>query len=115
VEIGYNGVLMRIYVSESHRFRGKPLFRALMEAMLAAGFSGATAFPGAEGYGEGRRLSSDKAVEAPGDLPIVIEVAESEERLRGFLPALESMLGDGFVTVERVAVARYRSGHLLDR
>ena len=107
MQMPYNALLMRIYVSQSHQFEGKPLYHALLEAMLAAGLAGATAFLGAEGLGQHRRFSADMAVDAPGDLPILIEVVESEDRLRSFLPRLEALFTDGLVTLERLAVTRY--------
>src|SRR5580704_11474123 len=104
--LDYNGVLMRVYLSESHRSRGEPLHRRIVEFMLECGLAGAIAFHGAEGFGSQRRVSSDAFVDARGDLPVAIEVVDEESRIRAFLPELERLLEDGFVTLERISLAR---------
>jgi uncharacterized protein len=100
--IEHNAVLMRIYLSESHRRGRTPVYRRLIEELLAAGFRGAAAFRGIEGFGSHGRISADWVVDAPGDLPILIEVADDIERVRAFLPSLERVLDDGLVTLERI-------------
>ena len=106
----HNAVLMRIYVSESSRRDGAPTFHRLLEALRDAGFRGATAFRGIGGFGRHRRISADRAVDAPADFPMLIEVAESAERVRAFLPLLERVLDDGLVTLERVQTLVSRAG-----
>lgn len=106
--IEHDAILMRIYLSESHRLHGRTLYRSIIEAMLEHGFRGAAAFKGIEGFGSHRRISSERIVEAPGDLPILIEVLDEAERVRAFLPRLEAMLDDGLVTLERVQRVVYR-------
>jgi PII-like signaling protein len=100
--IEHNAVLMRIYLSESHRRGRSAVYRRLIEELLSAGFRGAAAFRGIEGFGSHRRISADWVVDAPGDLPILIEVADDIERVRAFLPILERVLDDGLVTLERI-------------
>ncbi len=100
--VEHNAVLMRIYVSESRRHGGAPTFHRLLEALRDAGFRGATAFRGIGGFGYHRRISADRALDAPGDFPVLIEVADDVDRVRRFLPLLESVLDDGLVTLERV-------------
>jgi uncharacterized protein len=100
--IEHNAVLMRIYLSEGKRRGGATLYRRLVEELLAAGFRGAAAFRGVAGYGSHRRISADWIVDAPADLPILIEVADDVERVRAFLPTLERLLDDGLVTLERI-------------
>jgi PII-like signaling protein len=106
-ELEHNGVLLRIYVSRSHGARGTSLFGAILEAMLREGLTGASVFYGAEGFGSHRRLSSDTVVEGLCDLPVLIEVAEEERRIRDFHPALEAIVDDGLVTVERIFIKHY--------
>ncbi len=100
--IEHNAVLMRIFVSESRRRDGAPLYRRVLEALRDADFRGATVFRGIEGFGSHRRISSDRALDAPGDFPMLIEVADDGERVRAFLPVLERLLDDGLVTLERI-------------
>ncbi len=93
---------MRIYVAESRRYKHQDAYRAIVEALAAAGLAGATVFKGIEGFGSHRVVSSDRAVDAWTDLPIVIEVVDSDEKIRAFVPTLESILDDGLLTLERV-------------
>jgi PII-like signaling protein len=102
--------MLRIYVSESRRYKGRDLYRALVEGMLVHGFRGATALRGIEGFGSRRRVSSERAIEAFTDLPVLIEVVDDEDRILSFLPVLESLVDDGLVTLERIQRVVYRPG-----
>lgn len=108
--IEHNAVLLRIYVSESRRSGGVALHRRLLEALRDAGFRGATAFRAIEGFGAHRRISTDRAVDAAADLPLLIEVADDIERVRAFLPVLDALLDDGLVTLERIHTLVSRIG-----
>jgi PII-like signaling protein len=98
---------MRLYLSQSHRVEGRPLHEALLGALLDAGFAGGTTFIGTEGYGQHRNISAASAVDAPGDMPVVIEVVEQEERILAFMGQLEALLYDGLVTCEPIEIMRY--------
>ena len=102
--IRHDALLLRIYVAQS-RYR-----RALVEAMLAHGLRGAAAFKGVGGFGKRRRISYENAVEALADLPVVIEVVDDEDRVRAFIPVLETVLDDCLVTLERVQRVAPRAG-----
>lgn len=106
--IEHNALMLRVYLSESRRHNGRELYRVLAEAMLGAGLRGATLLRGIEGFGSHRRVSSERAVEALPDLPVLIEVVDDEDRIRGFLPVLETLLDDGLVTLERIQRVLYR-------
>jgi len=99
---------MRVYVSENHRVRGKVGFEAVLEALAAAGLSGASVFRGIEGYGASRRLSVAASPDTIPDLPMLIEIVDDGEKLRAFLPQLDDLLEGGFVTFERVEIVLYR-------
>jgi PII-like signaling protein len=107
MSIEHDALLLRVYVSESRRRRGRDLYRAVIDGMLAHGLRGATALRGIEGFGSHRRVSSDRAL-AASDLPMLIEVVDDEHRIRSFLPVLESLLDDGLVTLERIQRVIYR-------
>ena len=109
MKIEHNGTLMRIYLSESARYGGHDMVTAIVQAIAAAGIAGATAFKGIEGYGASGFISSDRTVEGWVDLPIVIEVVDEDEKIRAFLPTLETILNDGLVTLERVQTLLYRT------
>ncbi|HTD35168.1 MAG TPA: DUF190 domain-containing protein [Candidatus Elarobacter sp.] len=108
--IEHNALMLRVYVSEGLRRQGRDVYRAVVDAMLAHGLRGATALRGIEGFGAHRRISSDRAVEAFADLPMLIEVVDDEDRIRAFLPVLESLVDDGLVTLERIQRVVYRPG-----
>ncbi len=110
MSIEHNALMLRVYVSESRRHNGRDLYRALVDGMLAHGLRGATALRGIEGFGSHGRVSSDRAVEAFVDLPMLIEVVDDEDRIRSFLPALELLLDDGLVTLERIQRVVSRPG-----
>ncbi len=109
MRIEHNGTQMRIYLAESSRAAHRDAYRAVVEAMAAAGMAGATVFKGIEGFGRSGVVSAERAVDAWTDLPMLIEVVDSDERVRAFLPTLEALLDDALVTLERVQTIVYRS------
>jgi len=101
--------LMRIHIGESDRWHGKPLYEAIVELLRREKFSGATVLRGVGGYGSSSIYHTDKVLRLSQDLPIVIEVVESAERIEQILPRLDEMIGGGLVTLEKVRVILYRS------
>lgn len=108
MKIEHNATLMRIYVSESSRYGREQTSQAIVRALAAASLAGVTVFKGIEGYGSHGRVSSANLIDAFVDLPILLEVVDEDEKVRAFLPALESILDDGLVTLERVQTIVYR-------
>ena len=103
--------LMRIFLGERDRAHGRPLADVLVELFRAEGFAGATVLRGSQGFGaHSRTVHRDSILRLSEDLPIVLEVVDSEEKIRGVLPRLEELMGGGLITFERVHVIRYR-GH----
>lgn len=103
-------MLMRIHIGERDKFEGKPLYAQIVELLRREHFAGATVFRGIMGFGASSRLHTDRFLELSTDLPIVVECADSEERIREILPRLDQMIGGGLVTLERVNVITYRPG-----
>lgn len=101
-------VLMRIFLGESDRFRGKPLFQAIVELLRERGYAGATVLRGIMGFGASAKLHTDRFLELSVDLPIVIECIETEERVQAVLPDIDAMMGGGLITLERAKVILYR-------
>jgi uncharacterized protein len=101
--------LMRIHIGESDRWHGKPLYEAIVELLRKENFSGATVLRGVGGYGSSSVYHTEKVLRLSQDLPIVIEVIESTERIEQILPQLDQMIGGGLVTLEKVRVILYRS------
>ncbi|ADH64837.1 protein of unknown function DUF190 [Allomeiothermus silvanus DSM 9946] len=100
--------LVRIFIGESDRWQGKPLYEAIVLEAKRQGLAGATVFKGVTGFGAHSRIHSAKILQLSEDLPMMIEIVDAEEKVRAFLPALEAMVGEGLVTMERVEVIRYR-------
>jgi hypothetical protein len=102
-------LLVRIYLGESDHWHGKPLYQAVLEVLRERGLAGATVLRGIEGFGANQHVHSTRILSLSEDLPIVIEVVDSEERLRAVLPELDGMVGEGLITLEKVEVIAYRA------
>jgi len=100
--------LMRIFIGESDRCDGKPLYEAIILAARQQNLSGATTFRGMMGFGAQSRVHTAKYLRLSEDLPIVIEIVDSPEKIEAFLPIIDSMMDEGLVTVERAKVIVYR-------
>jgi PII-like signaling protein len=101
------GVLLRIYVTEGMKWERKPLYEAIVMRAREQGLGGATVLRGPMGYGRTTEMHSAKILDLSVNLPILIELVESEEKIHGFLPALEEMLPGGLATLEKVKVLHY--------
>lgn len=104
--------LMRIFIGESDKHHGKPLYEALIERMRAKGLAGATVLRGVAGFGASSKVHSDKVLRLSLDLPLIIEVVETEEAINAILPDLDEMIGGGLITLERARVIMYRPGNV---
>jgi PII-like signaling protein len=102
-------MMVRIFFGESDRWKHHPLEAALLERLRKEGFAGATVFRGVAGFGANSVIHTTHLLELSADLPVVIEVVDSEEHINRLLPILDEMLDDGLVTIEKVRVLRYRA------
>lgn len=100
--------LLRIFIGESDRYGGRPLYEAIVLEARKRGLAGATVFKGFMGYGAHSRIHTAKILQLSEDLPVMVEIVDEEERIRDFLPVLDGMVREGLVTLERVEVIRYR-------
>jgi PII-like signaling protein len=100
--------LMRIFIGESDKFHGKPLYEALVHKFREKGLAGATVLRGVAGFGASSTVHTDKILRLSLDLPLIIEVVETEEAVQAILPDLEKMIGGGLITLERARVIMYR-------
>jgi uncharacterized protein len=107
-------VLLRIFLGESDRYDGRPLYEAIVLKAREMGIAGATVLRGPMGFGKSSRLHTSKILRLSEDLPLVIDVVDAMERIDPFLDALEPMMGSGLITLERVRVVRYGEGGRLD-
>jgi uncharacterized protein len=110
MEIPQESLLLRIFIGESDRWERKPLHEAIVLKARELHIAGATVLRGSMGYGKASRLHTTKILRLSDDLPLIIEIVDSEEKINGFLPVLESMMGGGLVTLEKARVLYYRTG-----
>lgn len=105
-----NGKLLRIFIGESDRHEGMPLYEWIVRKARENGLAGATVLRGLEGYGASSRLHTARVLRLSTDLPIVVEIVDSEENIEAFLPLIDVAIGEGLATLERVEVRFYRAG-----
>jgi PII-like signaling protein len=103
-----DAVLLRIFIGESDRYKHQPLYEAIVMKARELQLAGATVLRGPMGFGKSSRLHTAKILRLSMDLPIVIEIVESEEKVNAFLPVLDEMMGGGLVTLEKAKVIHYR-------
>lgn len=104
------GALLRIFVGESDKHGGQPLYEWLVLKAREAGLAGATVLRGIEGFGAHSRLHTAKILRLSEDLPIVVEIVDSLEKIEAFLPTVDHAIVEGLATLERVNVRFYRAG-----
>lgn len=104
-------LLMRIFIGESHRFGGRPLYEAIVEMLRKEGFAGATVLRGICGFGAHRVFHTHKLLDLSADLPLVIEVVDSQERIDAVMPRIDEMMEGGMITLEKATVIKYSHKH----
>jgi hypothetical protein len=104
-----NARLLRIFIGESDTHDGRPLYQTIVETLRRQGLAGATVLRGIEGFGKSSRLHTAHILRLSEDLPIVIECVDTDDKIEAVLPALDDMIGDGLITLERVEVRVYRA------
>jgi PII-like signaling protein len=104
-----HGKLLRIFLSETDRHESKPLYQWIVEAAKAQGLAGATVLRGLEGYGAHSRLHVAKVMRLSMDLPIVVEIVDTADKIEAFLPIIDAVINEGLATVESVEIRFYRS------
>jgi hypothetical protein len=110
MEIPRDAVLLRIFIGESDRDDARPLYEAIVLKAREMHLAGATVLRGAMGYGHSSRLHTAKILRLSEDLPLVIEIVDSEEKINGFVPILGGLMTSGLVTLEKVQVLQYGPG-----
>ena len=110
MKIPADGKLLRIFIGEQDKWHGQPLYEAIVHLAKKERMAGATAIKGFLGFGRKSHLHTTKLLRLSEDLPIVIEIVDSEEKINQFLPRLDEMVQEGLVTLEKANVILYRSG-----
>jgi uncharacterized protein len=107
MQIPEKAALLRIFIGEDDRADGKPLYEAIVLRAREAHLAGATVLRGPLGFGRSSRLHTAKILRLSQDLPIIVEIVDTEEKIKGFLPTLEELTQSCLITLERVTVIRY--------
>jgi PII-like signaling protein len=107
MQLPKDAVLLRIFLGEADKFHGRPLYEAIVMKAREVHLAGATVLRGPMGFGHSSRVHSAKILRLSADLPLVIEIVDSEEAINGFLPLLDGMMGSGLVTMEKVKILQY--------
>jgi PII-like signaling protein len=110
MEIPKTAVLLRIFIGENDRDGGRPLYEAIVLKAREMHLAGATVLRGAMGFGHSSRLHTTKILRLSEDLPLVIEIVDSEEKIDAFLPEVDRLMSSGLVTMEKVKVLHYGPG-----
>lgn len=110
MELPEDAVLLRIFIGEADRWHHKPLYEAIVMKARELQLAGATVLRGPMGFGKSSHMHTAKILRLSMDLPTVIELVDSQEKINALLPALEEMMGGGLVTLEKVKVIHYRHG-----
>ena len=100
--------LLRIFIGESDKSDGRPLYEVIVETARKRGLAGATVLRGFIGFGANSRIHTSKVLRLSEDLPIAVEIVDEEEKIEAFLPELDKLIGEGLVTLEKVRVITYR-------
>ena len=108
MQLPREATLLRIFIGESDRWDHKPLYEAIVLKARELQLAGATVLRGPMGYGKSSRLHTAKILRLSMDLPLLIEIVDSEEKIQAFLPVLDPMMKGGLVTLEKVRVIDYR-------
>jgi uncharacterized protein len=115
MQIPKDAVLLRVFVGEKARFQHKPLYEAIVLRAREMHLAGATVLRGPMGFGHSSRLHTAKILRLSFDLPIVIEIVDTEAKVTEFLPELDKMMSSGLITLEKVQVLQYGTEGLKQR
>jgi PII-like signaling protein len=109
MELPEDALLLRIFIGESDRYRRQPLYEAIVMKAREMQMAGATVLRGPMGFGASSRIHTAKIIQLSMDLPLVIEIVDTEEKINSFLPILDEMMSGGLVTLEKARIIRYKA------
>jgi PII-like signaling protein len=113
MQIPRDAVLLRIFFGEDDKFRHLPLYEAIVLKAREMHLGGATVLRGHVGFGHSSRIHTTKILRLSQDLPVIVEIVDSQDKIDAFLPVLDEMMGSGLVTLEKVQVLQYGAGSAL--
>lgn len=105
------GQLLRIFIGESDKYEGKPLYEWIVIKAKEHGLAGATAIRGLMGFGANSRIHTSKILRLSLDLPIIVEIVDTHEKIKEFLTIIENVVQEGLITLEKADIHLYRSGN----
>ncbi|MCG3163123.1 MAG: hypothetical protein JMDDDDMK_04501 [Acidobacteria bacterium] len=108
MKVPENGQLLRIFIGESDKWEGVPLYEAIILKARELNIAGATMLRGMMGYGAASRIHTAKILRLSEDLPVIVEIVDSAEKIATLLPFVDEMVGEGLVTIEDIHVIQYR-------
>ncbi len=103
------GHLVRVYVGEADKYDGIPLYEWIVRQAKVGGLSGATVLRGIQGFGAHHQIHTAKILDISANLPVVIEIVDSLEKVEAFLASIDAAIGEGMVTIEEVQIRLYRT------
>jgi hypothetical protein len=106
------GQLLRIFIGESDKYEKQPLYEWIVKKARETGLAGATVFRGLQGYGASSRLHTAKLLRLSSDLPIVIEIVDTADKIEKFMPLIDEAIQNGLATLEKATIRFYRSGKI---
>ena len=109
MKIPADGKLLRIFIGEADKWQGKPLYEEIVLLAKKSGMAGATAIKGFLGFGCKSHMHTSKLLRLSEDLPVIVEIVDSEEKINQFLPSLDEMVKEGLITLEKAQVVMYRA------
>jgi PII-like signaling protein len=114
MQIPKQALLLRIFTGESGKYDGRPLYEAIVKKAREMHLAGATVLRGPMGFGKSSLIHTDKILRLSLDLPLVIEIVDSEQKINEFLPVLDEMMDSGLITLEKLQVLQYGSDKTTD-
>jgi len=104
------GHLLRIFIGESDKHEGLPLYEWIVRKARENGLAGSTVIRGHEGFGAHSRIHTTKILRLSEDLPIIVEIVDTLEKIENFMPIVDNAITEGLATIEKVDIRFYRSG-----
>jgi hypothetical protein len=115
VELAEDAVLLRVFIGEGDSYHGKPLYEVIVLKAREMHLAGATVLRGPMGFGHSSRLHTAKILRLSENLPLVIEIVDSREKIDALIPVIDSMMESGLITTEKVKVLRYGNGRAKEK
>jgi uncharacterized protein len=109
MHLPHDAMLLRIFIGESDRWKHQPLYEAIVFKARELHMAGATVLRGPMGFGKSSRLHTAKILQLSMDLPLIVEIVDTEEKINNFLPIIDEMMGGGLITIEKIRVIDYRA------